>query len=215
MPSACRQLPSLAARPLQAPRLPCAPPSSLSSSSQRAGRIWGKPGWKERCQGDWDRPVPAVLCALPRVCAKRQRARGAARGTERRFWGPTNSCPAAPAPSPCRHVPKAPSPAPSSREDPFHLGAAPQAQGQCPQHPSPEPVQPPRPWRALPLVPLSRRVGWEPGAAARALLLETQPEGFPNGRCLLPGGAASPSPLPTLNFGAAGGRAHPQLLTRR
>uniref|UniRef100_A0A803YA08 Uncharacterized protein n=1 Tax=Meleagris gallopavo TaxID=9103 RepID=A0A803YA08_MELGA len=40
---------------------------------------------------------------------------------------------------------------------------------------------------ALTLAPLSRREGKEPGAGARALRLETRPESFPQGRCLLPG----------------------------
>lgn len=103
----------------------------------------------------------------------------------------------------------------AAERTPSTLGQPPGHRGSVPSTPAPSLCSPPRPWRALPLAPLSRRVGWEPGAAARALLLETQPEGFPKSRCLLPGGAASPSPLPTLNFGAAGGRAHPQLLTRR
>lgn len=93
---------------------------------------------------------------------------------------------------------------------------APRAQGQVSPALEPQAHADPWPWRALTLAPLSRRAGREPGAGARALLLETQPEGFPKGRCLLPGGAAAPSPLSSLNCGAAGGRAaaHPQLLTQ-
>uniref|UniRef100_A0A8C9FJE3 Uncharacterized protein n=1 Tax=Pavo cristatus TaxID=9049 RepID=A0A8C9FJE3_PAVCR len=40
---------------------------------------------------------------------------------------------------------------------------------------------------SLTLAPLSRREGKEPGAGARALRLETRPEIFPQGCCLLPG----------------------------
>lgn len=105
----------------------CPPPSS--GSSRRAGRVLGKPGWKERCQS-WRSSETRTGQSLPACCHQQGCAlRPATRACEE---------------AACRGAEQQRRPLPP-RGSPPGTGAASPALQPC-AHAAP------RPWRALPLV---------------------------------------------------------------